>query len=77
MPQPSVSVIATLALGELLKALRELTIHARRFDPAGWALGDAEDLEAAAGLIRREIAEADAKQRAAKVAWMLGDGEDP
>jgi hypothetical protein len=77
MPRPSVSVIATLARCELLKALRELTIHARRFDPAGWALGDADDLEAAAGLIRREIAEADANRCAAKVAWMLGDREDP
>jgi hypothetical protein len=77
MPQPSVSVSTTLAKCELLKALRALTINARRFDPSGWALADADDFEAAAGLIRREIAEAEAKRRAAKVVWMMGDGEDP
>jgi hypothetical protein len=58
MSRSSVEVSATLTKDVLMQALRVLTIHRRDFDPGPWSLGDAEDLEAAARLIRREIADA-------------------
>jgi hypothetical protein len=59
----TVEVPATISKDLIMAAVRALTIHRDDFDPGPWCLGDAEDLEAAARLIRREIAEAATRER--------------
>jgi hypothetical protein len=56
MSRCSVNVVTTLGKDELMHALRELTIDRAAFDPGPWSVADAEDLERAARLIRREVA---------------------
>lgn len=53
-----IEVKAGIGKEELMSALRQLTVWRQRFDPGPWSVGDAEDLEAAARLIRRGIEEA-------------------
>jgi hypothetical protein len=51
-------VQATISKNQVMAALRAMTIRRTHFDPDPWSLDDAETLENAAALIRREIAEA-------------------
>lgn len=57
---PEVPVRATIGLYELKSAMRAATIDNERFDVGWWSIADAEYLESAARLIRREIAEREA-----------------
>jgi hypothetical protein len=57
---PSVSVTTSMTLWQLKQAFREATINNENFDVGWWSIWDAENLEAAARLIRREIAEREA-----------------
>jgi hypothetical protein len=59
----TVEVPATISKDMIMAAVRALTIHRYTFDPGPWCLGDAEDFEAAARLIRREIAAAARQER--------------
>jgi hypothetical protein len=43
---------------QVMRALRAMTVHDDAFDPGPWSLWDAETLELAAALIRREVAAA-------------------
>jgi hypothetical protein len=58
-------VQATISKNQVMAALRAMTIRRTHFDPDPWSLDDAKTLEAAAALIRREIAE-ERRQREAR-----------
>lgn len=50
----------SLGKNELMRALRAMTLDDYHFNPGPWSLWDAESLEHAAALIRREIEAASA-----------------
>jgi hypothetical protein len=51
----SATVGVRLSKHQLMQALRDMTIHDDDFDPDPWSIDDADDLERASALIRREI----------------------
>jgi hypothetical protein len=65
MSNLNVSVQALVSKNQIMRALRLMTTSREEFDPGPWSLDDAETLEAAAALIRREIAE-EQRQREAR-----------
>lgn len=54
----STEITVTVGKEQLMQSIRSLTIHDENFNPGPWSIWDAEVLEQAAALIRREIAEA-------------------
>jgi hypothetical protein len=50
------NVVVGLTKDQLMRALRAMTVDDDAFDPGPWSLWDAETLELAAALIRREVA---------------------
>jgi hypothetical protein len=50
------NVVVGLTKDQLMRALRAMTVDDADFDPGPWSLWDAETLELAAALIRREVA---------------------
>jgi hypothetical protein len=61
-PRNFITAVAHFHVHDLMCALREATINHEAFDSGPWSLWDAECLERAAALIRRDIAEREAKK---------------
>jgi hypothetical protein len=59
------TVQVQISKNQVMAALRAMTINRTYFEPGPWSIDDAETLEAAARLIRREIAE-ERRQREAR-----------
>lgn len=54
---PRVSITTEASKHTVMRALRDLTVNADDFDHRPWSIWDAEQLEAAARMIRRGYAE--------------------